>query len=96
MSWLSRLFGGEDKDVATESSLESADKDESYALAWRNRYLAARIAHLDKQAKKKNIGGVIAFALPDDVQSGSLDDLKILNQKLEKQVEYLEELLKTH
>jgi len=56
--------------------------------------MVARITHLEKKVKKNNIGGLIAFELPKDVESGNLEELRTLNSKLQKRVEYLETLLK--
>ena len=91
---LSKLFGGGPKLKGLGLPPDAPAEDDAYAIAWRNRFMSARIEHLEKKIKKKNIGGVIAFDLPDDVQSGGLDELTALNVKLQKRVEYLESLLK--
>lgn len=56
--------------------------------------MAARIDHLDKKLKKKKFGGITTFNLPRDVETGSQEHLKTLNEMLKSRVEYLESVLK--
>ena len=44
----------QDKTVASKSdSKEDSDTDETYALEWRNRYLAARVKYLEERLSEK-------------------------------------------
>ena len=94
MPWLSRLFGGEAKTTNVAAASNEKGEDDTYSLVWRNKYLAARIEHLDKKLEKKQFGGITAFDVPEDTQTGTLERLKTLNETLTARVEYLEGLLK--
>jgi hypothetical protein len=94
MSWLSRLFGKDTKTIGVDDLSDHQTNDETYELAWRNRYLAARTKYLTEQHKKKNFGDVSDFNLPQDIQSGGKEHLTTINQNLAARVGYLEDVLK--
>lgn len=96
MSWLSRLLGSDAKYIGVDGVTKSQTEDDSYAIAWRNRYLAARIKFLNEQLKTNNFSGVSDFILPEDILTGSLEYLTAVNEDLAARVEYLEDLLRSH
>lgn len=91
MGWLSNLFGDQSKTIRVEPE----KSEDEYALAWRNRYLAARIKHLHKKLEKKQIGGFGNFSIADDVPTGSVEEVEAPGKKLAKRVELLESVLKS-
>ena len=55
----------QDKTVASKSdSKEDSDTDETYALEWRNRYLAARVKYLEERLSEKTSSKAKATAKP--------------------------------
>jgi len=55
----------QDKTVASKSdSKEDSDTDETYALEWRNRYLAARVKYLEERLSEKTSSKAKAAAKP--------------------------------
>ena len=55
----------QDKTVASKSdSKEDSDTDETYALEWRNRYLAARVKYLEERLSEKSAPKAKAAAKP--------------------------------
>ena len=89
-----RIFGDASKSIGVDhpkSDLPSSD--DAYEIAWRNKYMAARIKHLEKIIRKQgreNYPGLPVFNLPDDVSSGSVGHLKALSKKLQTHLEILE------
>ncbi|MEP3891681.1 MAG: hypothetical protein ABJN69_14580 [Hellea sp.] len=91
---MSRILGKDSKTIGAADLQDIQTEDDSDTLAWRNRYLAARIKFLDNQLKKNNFGKIGYFDLPQDVESGGSEHLAIINEILAARVGYLEDILK--
>jgi hypothetical protein len=51
-------------DTSKSDTLDVADTDETYALEWRNRYLAARVKYLEERLSEKSAPKAKAAAKP--------------------------------
>ncbi|MDG1521778.1 MAG: hypothetical protein P8Q22_01710 [Hellea sp.] len=52
------------RDTSKNDTLDAADTDETYALEWRNRYLAARVKYLEERLSEKSSPKAKAAAKP--------------------------------
>ena len=51
-------------DTSKSDTLDAVDTDETYALEWRNRYLAARVKYLEERLSEKTPPKAKAVAKP--------------------------------
>lgn len=97
MSFLKRLFGNKSKTIGVDrTEPDNPASDDSDAIAWRNKYLEARVKYLENIIDKKgreNYPGLPVFNLPEDVTVGSLGDLEGLNILLAQHIKTLESAL---
>ena len=99
-NWFTLIFGEKAKtvggDPAQSKQSEKVPQADSHSLAWRNRYLAARIKYLETHIAKKGHEDLIQsdeFIMPDNFQTGSSAELSQINEMLAARVKYLEDYL---
>ena len=99
--WIRKLFGDNTKSIGFEDNeLNSIDNTEdAYDLAWRNKYLAARIKYLDDLITKNRTSDIFEpspFILPENVETGSIKEITQIGEQLADRVQYLEDYISSN